>query len=134
MSISNSYSKLAKDLLVHFYGTHFGARDELVLAKHRYLISKGDRAECSAVVAGEAYSDDFRALKRHLIQLDAAVPTLYKQYSELCEPGGVRFLDFGIDPDFENCVDGFILVEVAKIKEAKRKRYMGEDAVSAEAA
>ena len=29
-----------------------------------------------------------------------AVPMLYKQYTELCEPGGARFLAFGVDPDF----------------------------------
>ena len=56
--------------------------------------------------------------------MDVTVPTLYKQYSELCEPGGVQFCGFNIDPHFSNCVDGFILVKVDKIKESKRERYI----------
>jgi len=42
----------------------------------------------------------------------------------LCEPGGTRFLDFGVDPDFGHCVDGFILVDVTRITAEKRARYI----------
>ena len=59
-----------------------------------------------------------------LDNLGCSIPTLYKQYSELCEPGGVQFLDFGIDPDFGNCVDGLVLVDVHKMKQNKRQRYI----------
>ena len=52
------------------------------------------------------------------------IPTLYKQYSELCEPGGVQFLDFGTDPDFADCIDGLVLVDTSKLKEKKRARYI----------
>ena len=54
------------------------------------------------------------------------IPTLYKQYSEICEEGGVKFFDFGYDSQFNNCVDGFILTDLTMLKESKRKRYMGE--------
>ena len=53
------------------------------------------------------------------------MPTLYKQYSELCEPGGVSFLDFGIDPDFNYCIDGLVLVDTEQVKLRKRERYIG---------
>ena len=52
------------------------------------------------------------------------VPTLYKQYSELCDDGGIQFMDFGIDAEFNNCIDSYILVNVSKLKESKRKRYI----------
>jgi hypothetical protein len=35
------------------------------------------------------------------------------------------FSDFGIDKDFEDCVDGFIIVDITKLKEHKRTRYIG---------
>jgi hypothetical protein len=54
------------------------------------------------------------------------VPTLYKQYTEICEEGGIIFSDFNIDPEFSDCVDGFIIVDIDKIKPKKKKRYMGE--------
>lgn len=56
--------------------------------------------------------------------LGCGIPTLYKQYSELCEAGGVQFLDFGTDPEFGNCIDGLVLVDVMKMKANKRQRYI----------
>ena len=52
------------------------------------------------------------------------IPTLYKQYTDLCEPGGAKFLCFGVDETFEMCTDGFILIDVSKIKAGKRERYI----------
>jgi len=73
------------------------------------------------------YSEGFTQLKTELSALDLSVPTLYKQYSELCEDGGVQFADFNIDPDFSDCVDGLVLVDLNYIKDTKRKRYLAKD-------
>ena len=54
------------------------------------------------------------------------IPTLYKQYAELCDPGGVKFLSFNIDPDFNDCIDGLVLVDIQRLKLKKRQRYLGE--------
>ena len=48
-----------------------------------------------------------------------------KQYSEVCEPGGVQFIDFGSDPDFNNCVDGLVLVDLTYLKANRYQRYIG---------
>jgi hypothetical protein len=37
---------------------------------------------------------------------------------------GAHFLDFNVDPDFNFCIDGLVLVETASIKEKKKQRYM----------
>ncbi len=37
---------------------------------------------------------------------------------------GIIFSDFNIDPDFSDCVDGFVIVDIEKLKPKKRKRYM----------
>ncbi len=69
---------------------------------------------------------DFQELKHQLSLFNLTVPTLYKQYTELCEAGGVQFLAFGVDPQFADCVDGLILVDLEKVKVSKRRRYIGE--------
>ena len=51
---------------------------------------------------------------------------LYKQYTELCEPGGARFLAFGVDPGFSDAVDGLIEVDIQRMRPKKRQRYLGE--------
>ena len=66
-----------------------------------------------------------RVLRENLDALGASVPMLYKQYVELCEPGGARFLAFGVDPDFSDAVDGLIEVDLQRLKPKKRERYLG---------
>ena len=64
-------------------------------------------------------------LRGRLDALGCSVPVLYKQYTELCEPGGTQFLSFGVDPAFNHAIDGLILVDIARIKARKRERYLG---------
>jgi hypothetical protein len=37
----------------------------------------------------------------------------------------VRFVDFGVDADFNFCIDGLVLVDTARVKARKRQRYIG---------
>ena len=81
----------------------------------------------SEAVSGDttlSADDAFRVLKANLDRLGASVPMLYKQYTELCEPGGARFLAFGVDPDFSNSIDGLIEVDLQRIRSKKRARYL----------
>lgn len=49
---------------------------------------------------------------------------LFKQYTDAVTGGGAAFLDFGIDPDFGNCVDGLIPVDLWRLRESHRARYL----------
>ena len=64
-------------------------------------------------------------LRDNLDALGAALTMLYKQYTDLCEPGGARFLAFGVDPDFSDSVDGLIEVDLQMLRPKKRARYLG---------
>lgn len=124
VSISNTYPEPAKDLLVHFYRTWFGGEEGLAVSHHPYPLSKIRRTELERLFPGTDYRVEARRLKEQLKHYGCTVPTLYKQYAELCEPGGVKFLDFGVDHGFGNCVDGLILVDVSRITAEKRARYL----------
>ena len=75
-------------------------------------------------VCGDDYRPDFARLKSVLAEPGYSVPSLYRQYSGLCEPGGVSFSDFNVDPRFADCVDGFVIVDTDTVKIARRRRYM----------
>jgi len=122
VSISNSYPTKAKELLVSFYRHYFAASQPWAQARLPYQSSPIDSRWTNLT-----YSEGFTQLKAELSALDLSVPTLYKQYSELCEDGGVQFADFNIDPDFSDCVDGLVLVDLNYIKDTKRKRYLAKD-------
>ena len=80
--------------------------------------------EYQKLLNADTVKDDYKTLKKLLKPLGFTIPVLYKHYSDLCEKNGVKFLDFGVDSDFENCIDGFILVDVDSIKEEKRQKFI----------
>lgn len=122
VSISNRYPAFARDLLVSFYRHYFAAAQPWAQAR---LPCAPTQPELAARWQGLDYSAGFAALKAELGALELAVPTLYKQYAEVCEAGGVQFADFNIDPDFSDCVDGLVLVDLQHLKDNKRRRYLG---------
>jgi putative hemolysin len=124
VSLSDVYPKVAKNLIIAFYSLYFSSKEKLVSARNSYFMSKLEREEALSFFKGDDYKEDFSVLKEQLSHMDLSVPTLYKQYTELCDEGGILFLDYNIDKDFANCVDSFILVDITKIKEAKKTRYI----------
>ncbi len=128
VSLSNSYPACAKDLLIYFYQLYFPDADQLGQSFTPYPLNTERRRELSTLFPGNDYNADFITLRQQLDFLNLTVPTLYKQYADVCETGGVRFIDFGIDADFNYCVDGLVLVDMQYLKAKKRRRYIGTDA------
>ncbi len=126
VSLSNTYPKAAKDMLVYFYRLYFPDPDNLGVSQAPYSLDARAEAQMKSLFSGNDYKEDFRTLKHQLDFCNLAVPTLYKQYAEVCHAGGVRFLDFGVDADFNHCIDGLVLVDMQHLKTKKRQRYMGE--------
>ena len=124
VTISNSMPKQAKDLLVYFYQLYFGSLNDLAASKSPYVLDQDIQELLRASFSGQDYRQDFQQLKHLLSNMNVSIPTLYKQYTELCEPGGVRFLAFGVDEDFNDSIDGLALVDVQKIKAKKYQRYI----------
>ncbi len=125
VSISNAQPGMAKELLIYFYKLYFSPDASLSCSRNPFSFSQ-PMASLEKEFCGTDYQADFTKLKSLLANLGTTIPPLYKQYTGLCEPGGVVFLDFNIDPAFSNCIDGLVIVDIKKLKEAKRKRYMDE--------
>jgi hypothetical protein len=119
VTVSAEMPIAAREQLVAYYQRYFGCRRSDVAARRPFRF----------LAAPPAFSDmdpetAFRVLKANLGALGARVPTLYKQYTELCEPGGARFLAFGVDPAFNNAVDGLVELDLAQVRPRKRQRYL----------
>ena len=126
VTLSNSFPPQAMEMLVHFYSTHFPPTDCYAVPRLPYIITPQRTEELNKLFPGQDYQSEFTLLKERLTAMNLSVPTLYKQYSELCEPGGVEFVAFNIDPDFALCIDGLIVVDIEQLKESRRQRYLGE--------
>ncbi len=125
VSISQSYPKVAKDMILYFYDTYFSAKEEIVHAKIPHTFDFND--EYMKIYKTELllndYKQDFKTLKKALGFLELSVPTMYKQYADLCDEGGIKFCAYNIDKNFSDCVDSFIIVDITKVKPKKRERY-----------
>lgn len=122
VSISNDLPDLAKQQIVACYQHYFQPVNHAQLAIAR-LPFQTSRSILESY-RDKSFAEASRHLKQCLKRQGVSLPTLYKHYAELCEPEGVRFIDFNIDPAFSFCVDGLMLVDLAHIKQQKRKRYL----------
>ena len=111
---------------MHFYRHYFSDVNVLALARNRFVIDEPHNAAHLSVFIGNDYEQDSRTLKQARPTHGVAVPALYKQYTETCESGGVKFLDFNVDAKFANCVDGLVLADPDQLKPVKRGRYPGD--------
>ncbi len=124
VSLSASMPKDALNLIVYFYSKYYKAKNCLVEPIKPFELSKKELLELESIFKGKTQRDNLLILKEYLAHYNATIPTLYKQYTDLCEDGGVSFMGFNIDENFNSCVDGFIIVEIEKIKLKKRQRYI----------
>ncbi len=124
VSISNTYTEEAKNLLVFFYQKWFPGDPALASHVSPFRISQIHQNELAALFSGTEFREELRLLKESLKVLGFSIPILYKQYSDLCDEGGVSFIDFGVDKDFADCIDGLILIRLELLKATKRERYI----------
>lgn len=124
VTLSASLPKSAQELIIYYYDKYYGDRHELLNPKNKFGFSQNVLDELSEIFHGNDPAKDFRVLREQLNYYGVTVPTLYKQYTDLCEEGGIAFMGYNIDRDFGDCVDSFILVEIDKIKQKKRDRYI----------
>ena len=108
---------------IYYYQHYYGAQTKYLECHQPYSLSEASSAHLDQLFEGLELKEGFIKLKKQLRYLGFAVPVLYKQYAELSEPGGTRFLGFNIDPDFSDCVDGFVVVDIDQMSAQKRKRY-----------
>ncbi len=125
VSISAALPLPAREWLVAYYAHYYGFASS-ARALHPFCYS-------AAPPTFDGLDSDagMRLLKHNLAAVGARVPTLYKQYTELCEPGGARFLAFGVDSEFADSLDGLIWVDLDRVTPKKRQRYLGAEAAAA---
>ena len=124
VSISAALPADAREQIVAYYSRYYGAGaqgGEAALASSPRPFAYFAAPPCFGALDADTAFDVLRA---NLAALGTAVPMLYRQYTELCEPGGARFLAFGVDPAFSDSIDGLIEVDLQRLHERKRRRYL----------
>lgn len=120
VSISAALPERAREQIVAYYARYYGGGPGCAVSRQPFVY-RAAPPEFGEVDAATA----LRVLRDNLDALGATLPMLYKQYTDLCEPGGARFLAFGVDPAFSDAVDGLIEVDLQTLRPKKRERYLG---------
>jgi len=120
VSISAALPAAAREQIVAYYARYYGSEATRAVSRQPFVYQAAP-PQFGEVDAATA----FRVLKNNLDAIGATLPMLYKQYTDLCEPGGARFLAFGVDPAFSDAVDGLIEVDLERLRPKKRERYLG---------
>lgn len=130
VSLSAQLPEAAREWIVHCHAHYFGDADGLARARNPFRVSTPLALQGDALWHEVDARQGLARLKDKLTALDCSIPVLYRQYVDLCEPDGVRFLAFGVDPGFGHCVDGLIRIDLTRLKPAKRARYLGVEPVT----
>lgn len=125
VSLSAALPLAAREWIVHYHRHYFGDPDRLAVARNPFIVSAQVEAEASAAWSGRTQAEALAHMRARLDGMGAQLPVLYKQYADVCEPDGVRFLAFGVDPAFGGCVDGLVRLDLTRLRPAKRSRYLG---------
>ena len=124
VSLSGLLPEPAKALLVRFYAVHYPDLEKLAESRQPFRPLTQHMLRAEQLIHGIDREADFITLREQLGYLGVRIPTLYKQYTEVCKPDGVRFSSFNIDPDFNYCIDGLVTIDLTKITTKKRQRYL----------
>lgn len=128
VSISNDYCSVSQQLLVDFLRAN---NYDTELSRH-IRPRKPYRGKLRAVwrqaeLAGIGTIDDVSELVAIQESGEKGVPILIKQYLKL----GGRLLGFNVDKDFNDCIDGLIMVDLRQTDERVLQKYMGRDGATA---
>lgn len=135
VSMSDALPKYAKNLIVHYYMKWYSGDTKMAVPPNQFIVNEEETKEMEKIFTGKDHLEDFRTLKKTLRDMGHSIPVLFRKYTDMCEYGGVQFLNFCIDVTFKNSVDGFIVVDLTKLRDDIRERYyMSQKSLSKEEA
>ncbi len=123
VSINPDYNAVSKDLIIQFLSEHKTSKEyaRYVKAKipHKIKMNSTDK---DALLNSTTDVDFISALISEIEVDNKGIPTLLKYYLKL----NGELLCFNRDPNFGNCIDGLIMINLLKTDRDLLKVYMGD--------
>jgi putative hemolysin len=113
VSISNNFSKKSKSLIVQFLRKNYFdfPLSAYIKPRKRFMISKKLMHDNKLILDGMDKNLKVLDLYINEFQPSYSIPVLLKKYLQL----NGKIIGFNIDPDFNNCLDGLMIVKLADI-------------------
>ena len=110
VSISNNYSKISKDLIIRFImSNHLNRKMAQHIKPRKGYKFKSNNPEINILM--DNMERDINRLDKtigDLDELNSGLPVLLKKYIKL----NAKIIGFNVDPKFNNCLDGLIVLDV----------------------
>ncbi len=128
VSISADYHPLSREIISLFLKQHSWYKELAPLVKAKNPIKEKKLKKIDGKISGSLLTDpdDIFAFVAQ-IESGRNIPVLLKQYLKL----GGRLLGFNIDPNFGDCMDGLIIVDLKETEPSILGRFMGADKAAA---
>jgi putative hemolysin len=112
VSISNSFSKFSKSLIVDYINrNHFDYELAKFVKPRKKFTVDFSKIDTSPLISGD---DSFKNLDNLISEVETRnmkVPVLLRQYISL----NAKIISFNIDPKFADCLDGFLVLDLEKV-------------------
>lgn len=112
VSISNSFSKFSKSLIVDYINrNHFDHEMAQYVRPRRRFKVDFSKIDTDLLLSG---GDNFKGLDNLISEIETRnmkVPVLLRQYIAL----NAKIICFNIDPKFADCLDGFLVLDLEKV-------------------
>ena len=121
VSISNDYQPVSRQLMVTYFEQHRKQSGWSSLLKARSPFRRKPLREADSMREWDI--EDLSAVVADLETDQKGIPILLRQYLKL----GGQLLDFNVDREFSDALDGLILVDLTRTDEKMLQRYMGKE-------
>ena len=113
VSISSWYPMLYRSIMIHWLRHNYSKPEfaKYVHPKTPFVPDFG-RVDAEALLFGKM--DNLEAFDRYLLRMSSGkyrLPALLKKYIKM----GAKIIDYNVDPDFNYCVDGLIMINLEDI-------------------
>ncbi|HUW93005.1 MAG TPA: lysophospholipid acyltransferase family protein [Bacteroidales bacterium] len=110
VSISNDFSGFSKSLIVEFIKNNYFDADmgEFIKPRKKFNIQVDKRVDSRIFI--DSAEKDISKVEKIVSDVDSGyrIPVLLKKYLEI----NGKIIGFNVDPDFNNCLDGLIMLDV----------------------
>jgi putative hemolysin len=110
VSISNDLSKFSQSLIVEFYKTYFFSEElsGFIIPKKDFKLKQGNVIDTKIFI--DTSEKDINKIEHIIEDIEPGyhIPILLKKYMEL----NAKIIGFNIDPKFNNCLDGLIILDL----------------------
>ncbi len=122
VTIYESYSKIARELLYEYMFLHCPDPDKLIRPKKEYKVSDEGKQIAKMILTEEKPEKNYKKLQKAVRRIGTTIPPLFNAYIGLTDT--MKMFGTMTDPDFSGVHETGIMLTIGDLTETKRKRYI----------